>query len=138
MSTTLSKLGDVKIGTDTIAEMASWTLNIVDELAVADNFDSDWHRVAGSVKQSWTASVNGWYDPSDTQQALVLSKVLSGGDFNDIRLYEDATNYHTPDTGTDANATAYISDVTVTVDRSGVNAISFNLTGSGPILRTTD
>ena len=65
------------------------------------------------------------------------SEVLSGGKITTLRLYEDATNYWTPDTGTDAEAGCYVTTYTLTVDRSGVNAISISVEGTGPIYRTS-
>lgn len=136
MAISLSKNGDVKIGTDAIAEMASWTLTINDEILEADVFGMDWKKVAGIGKLSWTASFNGFLDLTDTEQVSLESRVLSGGDFNDIRFYLDETNYYAPDTGTDANATAYITDFSITVDQSGVNTVSASVQGSGPVYRT--
>ena len=137
MAVKLSKNGKVTLGAQEISEMASWTLTINDEIVEANKFSTDWKRVAGSVMSSWTASIEGWYDPADTEQLSLQSDALSGGLITDLRLYEDATNYWTPDTVTDSDAGCYITSYGVTVDRAGVNSVSITFEGTGPIYRTS-
>ena len=137
MAVTLSKNGKVTLGADEVLEMASWNLTVNDEIVEANVFGNDWKRVAGVVTMSWTASIEGWYDPTDTEQLSLQSEVLSGGLITNLRLYEDATNYWTPDTGTDAAAGCYVTTYTLTVDRSGVNSISLTVEGTGPVHRTS-
>ncbi len=137
MAVKLSKNGKVTLGTDEIIEMATWNLTVNDEVVEANKFGSDYKRIAGVVIISWTASIDGWYDPADTEQLEMQSEVLSGGKITTLRLYEDATNYWTPDTGTDADAGCFVSTYTITVDRSGVNSVSMTVEGTGPIHRTS-
>ena len=137
MAVTLSKNGKVALGASEVIEMASWNITVNDEIVEASVFGNDWKRVAGVVTMSWTASIDGFYDPTDSEQLQMQSEVLSGGLITDLRLYEDATNYWTPDTGTDTDAGCYVTTYTLTVDRSGVNAISLTVEGTGPIYRTS-
>ncbi len=137
MAVTLSKIGKVALGIEEIAEMASWNLTVNDEIVEANKFGDDWKRIAGSVMQSWTASIEGWYDPTDTEQNSLQSASLSGTLVTDLRLYEDATNYWTPNTGADPDAGCYVTSYAVTVDRAGVNSISITFEGTGPVHRTS-
>ncbi len=137
MAVKLSKNGKVTLGASEVIEMATWNLTVNDEIVEANKFGHDWKRVAGVVINSWTASIDGWYDPADSEQLTLQSEVLSGGKITDLRLYEDVTNYWTPDTGTDADAGCFVTTYTITVDRSGVNSVSLTVEGTGPIYRTS-
>lgn len=134
----LSRTGKVTLGASTIAEMAKWTINGTAEVVEAPRFQDEWTRLVGDSMRKWNCSVEGWYDPeTDTAQATLWSKWLSGGSIDNLRLYTDDTYYLTPDTVTDANAHVRITSLSVNAERAGVNSITVSFEGSGPLYRTS-
>ena len=130
------KDSDVMLGAASIAEMATWNVTITREVAEGGAFQDEWKKVKQGIA-GWTASVDGMLDLTDAEQTTISNVILSGGELTDIRFYEDATNYWTVDTGSDPNAFCIINDYNITADKSDIVKVSFSVTGSGPIHRTS-
>ena len=137
MAVKLGKLARIKLDTTDVARMTSLTVTIndgnVDATVFGDNYEK--HKV---TILNWGASMDGYFDLSDASQNELHSQALSGGEFTNIRFYEDATNYWKPDTATDAEAFCSVESYNWTADQSGIVSFSMSFKGSGPVTRTSD
>lgn len=130
----LGKLASVKKGANTVALMTSFNLNVAQSFVDGTSFLDEFEQPV-PVMGNWNATISGYFDPSDTEQASLESLALSGGKMTDIRLYIDGTSYYTPDVNRDVDAGAYIESFTPAADKSGIVNFSMNLKGVGPIHR---
>lgn len=129
------KDADVLLSSASIAEMSTWTVTITREVAEGGAFQDEWKRVKQGIA-SWTASVDGMLDLTDTEQTTVMNMITSAGEITDIRFMEDDTHYWHPDTVNDPDASCIINDYTITADKSDIVKVSFSVTGSGQLTRT--
>lgn len=138
MATILGRNASVKLGTDTVAEMANWSLEITADAITEPVFGDTWSKTHGLSTTGWTATVEGLYDNTDTTgQDVLKDAVISGTKITNIRFYEDSTKYWTPNTGADAAAGCYITSMPITVAQGDVGRVSFSVQGTGEIYRTT-
>lgn len=134
MATYLGKNALVKIGNNTIAEMAEWTLNITSDPITQPVFGSTWDKVHGLSITSWDGSVSGLLDMSDTNGQVALNNAtISGTKIDDLKLYIDGTKYWAPDTTSDTSAGCYITSMSPTATQGDVLRVSFSFKGTGPI-----
>lgn len=138
MSSYLGRDASVKLGADTVAELAEWTLNITAESIDQGVFGSTWGKTHGLAETNWDGSFSGLLDISDTDgQALLESAVISGTKISNLRLYVDGTSYYTPDTATDANAGCYITSYNSTATHGDVLRVEVSFKGTGPVWQTS-
>jgi hypothetical protein len=84
--------------------------------------------------QSWTASIDGFYDPADTTgQKALHDAALAATKLTDVRFYIDSTSYWTPDVTGESAAGAYITSINVGHDKAGVASVTMNVVGFGKI-----
>jgi len=123
----------VKLSTYTILNLASWDMNIATDELDASVFGTGWGATMPGM-QKWTCAVAGLYDRADTtgQKALMDAKV-AGTKLTDIRFYLDNTSYVRPDLTNDSDSGAYITGMTVKMDKSGLGQVTFNVVGVGPL-----
>jgi hypothetical protein len=124
----------VKIGTALIQNLGKWSVDIkMDEIDVSV-FGSVWGKKIPGV-QSWTGSLDGFYDPADTTGQKVLSAAaLAATKVTNMRFYIDSTSYWCPDVTADSGAGAYISSVSISHDKAGVASLTMSVIGFGPLL----
>ena len=133
MSTYNGRDGKVVIGTYTVAEMASWSLDLSNDEIDTTAFGSTWKKSDVGMR-GWSLSVEGHYDPSDsTGQADIETAWADGSLVTTVKLYVDNTSYWVPDITTDANAGGRITSYSISQAHDTVAGISFTLSGSGPI-----
>jgi len=117
----------VRIGTNTVTLMGSWSLDgIAADQIETSAFGDTWKTFEFGMKDGGTISFAGLFDPADTtgQQALMNAN-LENTDMTDIRLYIDSTSYFVP-----CQTTGYFSPTTTTgadTKASVVNITGFNL-----------
>lgn len=132
----LGKNTKLTLDTDQVARINSMTITVnssnVDITALGD----DWMKHCVTVLE-WNATVDGYLDLTDTEQNTLHSKALSGGMVDNIRFYDDDTNYWTPDTATDADAKCSIESYNWNADVNGIVSFTMNFKGNGPIWRTS-
>lgn len=134
MATYLGKNALVKIGNNTVAEMAEWTLNITSDPITQPVFGSTWDKVHGLSITAWDGSVTGLLDMSDTNGQVALNNAtISGTKITDLKLYIDGTKYWAPDTTGDTSAGCYITAMSPTATQGDVLRVSFSFKGTGPI-----
>jgi predicted secreted protein len=64
MTTHLGKEGIIKVGTQTVAEVRSWTLNTSVETVDASHLGDDW-KVHKATQKSWHGSLSCFWDETD-------------------------------------------------------------------------
>lgn len=133
MSTYNGREATVKKGTYTVAELASWDLDLSNEEIDTTAFGSTWGKSDVGMRK-WSVTVNGFYDPSDSNGQNKIEEAWAGGTLiNDIKMYVDNTSYWIPDVTTDSDAGARVTSYTIGQSKDGVASVSFGLSGSGPI-----
>ena len=127
MATHIGNQGSVKVGSNTVAEVVSWSLsesaNTADDTAIGDTYQS--HQV-GTL--AWSGTVTCHWDETDAtgQEAMtsgasvVLHLLPDGATTGDI----------------DFNGTATIVGIERNVTNDGIVSASFSFTGNGTLTRT--
>ena len=133
MATYNGRNASVKKGTYTVAELASWDLDLSNEEIDTTTFGSTWGK-SDVVKKKWSVTVNGFYDPSDANGQNKIEEAWADGSLiNDIKFYVDNTSYWIPDVTTDSDAGARVTSYPIGQAKDGVASVSFGMSGSGPI-----
>ena len=123
----------VKIGTDTVAEMASWSLDLSNDEIDTSAFGSSWKKSDVGMR-GWSMSVSGHYDPSNTVgQGLVEAAWAAGSLISTIKMYVDSSSYWVPDVTTDSSAGGRVTSYALNQAHDAVAGISFTLSGSNHI-----
>jgi len=134
MSTFSGTDATVKLGTDLIAEMASWTLERTREGLRAPVFGDVNSKVHGVASKIWNGTIEGFLDISDsTGQDVIEAAYENGTKLTNLRLYIDDTSYYAPDTDTDANAGVYITSFSTGAAQDEIIPISFSYEGTGAL-----
>jgi hypothetical protein len=118
MATHAGSEGLVKVGSDTLAEVRSFTLDITGEV-IEDTSMGDSFRSYKAGLGSYTASVDCFFDETDTAQ-----NALDVGSSVTLELYPE---------GADSGDTYF----TGTSSFDGMVEVSFSATGTGGITETT-
>lgn len=133
MSTKNGRNASVKKGTYTVAELASWDLDLSNDEIDTSAFGDTWGK-SDVGQRKWSASVSGFYDPTDTNgQTAIETAWADGSLINDIKFYVDNTSYWIPDVTTDSDAGGRVTSYALGQAKDGVASINFTLSGSGPI-----
>jgi len=127
----------VKIGTVTVAEMASWSLDLSNDEIDTSAFGSTWKKSDVGMR-GWSLSVSGHYDPSNTiGQGLVEAAWAAGSLITSVRAYVNAASYWVPDTTTansaGLSAGGRVTSYAINQAHDAVAGISFTLSGSNHI-----
>lgn len=133
MATKNGRNASVKKGTYTVAEMASWDLDLSNAEIDTTAFGSTWGKSDVGFRK-WTLTVSGFYDPTDTNGQKALETAWAGGSLvNDVKAYVDNTSYWVPDVTTDSAAGGRVTAYRLGQTKDGVASVNFTLSGSGPI-----
>jgi len=133
MSTYNGRNATVKYGTYTVAELASWALDLSNDEIDTTAFGSTWKKSDVGMR-GWSLSVEGNYDPSDADGQGAIEAAWAGGSLvNSVKLYVDSSSYWIPDVTTDSNAGGRVTAYAVNQAHDAVAGISFTLSGSGPV-----
>jgi len=133
MTTKNGRNATVKYGTYTIAELASWSLDLSNDEIDTSAFGSTWKKSDVGMR-GWSLSVSGHWDPTDsTGQSMIEAAWAAGSLINTIKMYVDSTSYWIPDVTTDSDAGGRVTSYAVNQAHDAVAGISFTLSGSGPI-----
>jgi len=133
----LGKNTKMTIGTEQVARINTMSITVNASNVDITELGDDWMKHCVTMLD-WNASIEGYMDLSDTEQNTLHSIALSGGMLpNNIRFYDDETNYWTPDTATDAEAKASVETYTWNSDPQGIVTINMSIKGNGPIWRTS-
>jgi hypothetical protein len=133
MATFNGRDATVKIGTYTVAEFASWSLDLSNDEIDTTSFGTTWKKSDVGMR-GWSLSAEGHYDPTDTNgQGAIEAAWANGSLINNVKLFIDGTSYWVPDVTTDSNAGGRVTSYATNQSHDGVAGLSFTLSGSGPI-----
>lgn len=133
MATYSGQDGHIKVGTYEVAEMASWNLTISTNEIAINVFGTSWNKTEQGIK-SWSCSVDGFYDLSDTHgQQAIMAAFMNNTLMNTVKFYVDDTHYWIPDLTTDSSAGARVTSYSPTQTADNVAQVSIQFAGSGPI-----
>jgi predicted secreted protein len=125
MAAAAGKAGLVKIGTDTVANINNWSLDISsDTLDVTEFGDSYKNYIAGL--KDWKATIEGYWDvAADTNGQTALQTAFLAGNSVTLKLYVNNTNYY--------SGTAFITSMSPEAAVDDVVNVSFEFQGSGAL-----
>ena len=133
MSTYNGRNALVKIGIVTVAEMASWSLDLSNDEIDTTAFGSTWKKSDVGMR-GWSLSISGHYDPSNTLgQGLVEAAWAAGSLISTVRAHVSAASYWTPSVTADPTAGGRVTSFALSQAHDAVAGISFTLAGSGAI-----
>ena len=133
MTTKNGRNATVKYGTYTIAELASWSLDLSNDEIDTSAFGSTWKKSDVGMR-GWSLSVSGHWDPTDsTGQAMIEAAWAAGSLISTIKMYVDTSSYWVPDVTTDSSAGGRVTSYALNQAHDAVAGISFTLSGSGPV-----
>jgi len=129
----MGRYASIKVATTLVENLGKWSLDIKMDEIDTSVFGSVWGRKIPGM-QAWTGTLEGYYDPADTNgQKVLQDAALAATKLTTIRFYIDSTSYWTPDVTSETNAGAYISSISINHDKAGVAAITMNVIGYGKI-----
>jgi len=128
MSTNIGKDGAVYIGSNAVAEIRDWSLEITSEV-VNDTVMGDTWMTNKSTQKSWTASFNAYWDPTDSngQETLVEGAEVT---LNMYPTGNSSLNYYWA-------GSAIVNSVSKSGSFDGLIEASFSVTGNGPLAQDT-
>lgn len=130
----MGRYASVKLGTDLVANLTNWTININMDNIDVSAFGSVWGKGMPGM-QSWTGSAVGHYDPADTAgQAVLQSDALNATKITNIKFFIDNTSAWVPDITSDSDAGCYINTVNIAHDKAGVASVTYDIIGYGPLV----
>jgi len=128
MATHAGSEGKVFVGTDQIAEIKSWSMEVTSDTTDASIIGTSWRKNQATIK-SWSGSFDGFWDETDTngQGALAAGATIT------LNLYPE---------GNDTGDTYWTGDVIITsiaynAAFDGIVEASFGFTGTGPLTEST-
>lgn len=119
--------GSVLIGTNTVAEVLSFSLtegiNVIDDTVVGDSADT--HQVGTT---NWIGSVSCFWDDTDTngQEAMTIGA--------SVALHLEPTGVGTGNI--DFNGTASVTSIERSVANNSIITANFSFQGNGALTRT--
>ena len=128
MATHSGSEGKVFIGSNQVAEVKSWSLEIKSDTTDASIIGTEWRKNQATIK-SWNASFDGFWDETDTdgQGALVAGATVT------LNLYPEGD-----DSGdTYWSGDAIVESVSYSGAFDGIVEASFSVTGNGAITEST-
>lgn len=128
MATHAGSEGKVFIGSDQVAEIKSWSLEITSDTVDASIIGTSWRKNQATIK-SWSGSFEGFWDETDTDGQGALS---AGGTVT-LNLYPEGNDsgdtYWTGD--------AIITSISYSAAFDGIVEASFSFTGTGALTEST-
>jgi hypothetical protein len=130
----MGRYAAIKISTTLVENLGKWTLDLSGSEIDVSAFGDVWEKKMPGM-QGWTASIEGMYDPADTDgQAILIAAKLAATKIQNIRFYVDSTSYWTPNLTSNTLAGCYIQNVSINHDKAGVAQITMNVLGYGAIV----
>lgn len=126
------KEASVQIGTSKVIQCRNWRLNLTSETLDVTCLGDTYKKEVPNVNQ-WTATMEAFFDPADTNgQAVLHDAYQNGTKITNLKLYLNGSKYWTPDTNTDPDAGCYITGLTINQQQSSLATAEFTVRGYGP------
>lgn len=119
--------GKVMVGTDQVADLSSWEVEIEADDLDDTEFGDTWTAIVPGLK-SWSGSFEGSWNMGDTNGQKALQDSLLNGTPVTLKLYTNASNYY--------SGTAYITSIKTETQVDDKVTIEYEFTGSGPLTYT--
>ena len=113
----------LKIGTNTIAEMDEWSLDVQTGLEETQAFGDTWKERTATIRE-WSGSGSGRFDDTDTNGHVAANTALLAGTVLAMRFYIDGTNYY--------SGNAFVQ-ASISAPENGVVTVNYTFTGSGAL-----
>lgn len=113
--------GNVKISTNAVAEIDSFSLTVGPNLTDTASFGDSWEEKTATLKRA-SGSFSGRLDNTDTNGLVALRTAAMNGTTVALRLYEDSDSYF--------SGNAFI-ELTASAEVNGTVNVSCNFTGTG-------
>lgn len=128
MATHSGKLGAVYVGSNAVAEIRDWSLEITGE-TTEDTVMGDSWRSHKPTLNSWTSSFSAFWDETDTngQQTLTAGAEIT------LNLYPEGNST----SNTYWTGAAIVTSVTKNASYDGMVEASFSVTGNGALTEGT-
>ena len=128
MATHAGSEGKVFIGSNQVAEIKSWSMEITSDTVDASIIGTAWRKNQATIK-GWSGSLEGFWDETDTMG----QGALSAGATVTLNLYPE---------GDDSGATywsgdAIITSISYSAAFDGIVEASFSFTGTGALSEQT-
>ena|SRR5579859_1677064 len=119
--------GLVKNGANTVANLQKWAISVKGNVAKTTPFQASgsWEQNTPTIR-GWTATVDGWTDPSDTNGQVALYNGVNSS-FT-LELDIDGTHHW--------SGSAYLTGVDPAADSQNMNTTKLSFTGSGALTFT--
>ena len=128
MATHAGSEGKVFIGSDQVAEIKSWSLEVNSDTVDTSIIGTSWRKNQATIK-SWSGNFEGFWDETDTdgQGALAVGGTVT------LNMYPE---------GDDSGDTYWTGDVIITsisysASFDGIVEASFTYTGTGALTTST-
>jgi predicted secreted protein len=128
MATHAGSEGKVFVGSNQIAEIKSWSLEVTSDVTDASTIGTSWRKNQATIK-SFSGSFEGFWDETDTdgQGSLTVGGTVT------LNLYPE---------GNDSGDTYWSGDVIITsisynASFDGIVEASFGYTGTGALTEST-
>lgn len=128
MATTAGSEGKVFIGSNQVAEIKSWSMEVTSDTTDASVIGTQWRKNQATIK-SWSGSFDGFWDDTDTmgQGALTAGATVT------LNLYPEGDT--TGDTFWSGDA--IITSISYNASFDGIVEASFSFTGNGVLTEST-
>lgn len=117
--------GSLRVGTTTVAEIKSWSLEIsADNIDVTNFGSAGWKEYVQGLKE-WSGSAEANWDMTDTAGQKALQDALLGGTTATLNLHIDSTRRY--------SGTVLIKSVSVEVAADDIAKVTFEFDGTGQL-----
>lgn len=120
--------GTVHVGTDAVAEIRTWSLESTAD-TIEDSVMGETVRSYQTGLLSWSASIDAYWDETDTAQIALL---VAGASVS-LKLYPEGTT----SSSTYYHGTALVTSVSINSSFDGLVECSFSATGTGSLTTAT-
>lgn len=117
------KDGSVVIGSDTMTEVTSWSLDVSTDMLEDTALGDEWKTNVAGLSE-WSGTVDVSWLMSDTAQVAVQNALLNKTTVT-AKLYTNDTNYYT--------GTAYCESISISDPVGDLVTATLNLKGSGAL-----
>lgn len=126
MPAVAGKSGNFKIGTNLVADLKSWKLDIQQDLKETTNFSSNgWKEQQPTIK-SWSGSVDGDWNMADTTGQKALQDAQLGGTTVSAVFGPNGTNTYT--------GNAFIKKISIQTQVDDIVKFTADIEGTGPLV----
>lgn len=128
----IGRYAKVLKGTYTVANLASWKIDLPTDELDASVFGTGWGATMPG-QQKWVGTVEGFLDMADTNgQAAMKTAKLAGTKMTDLKFMQDSTSGWVADVTTDSSAGAYVLGMSIDTAQNGLIKVSYKIGGYGP------